>query len=567
MKALQALSGGGGWPMSVWLTPEGKPFFAGTYFQKYRFQQILRRIAEVWKSDRSALMTDSEHLLRLAQNEESEEEASTEAERREFLEHYITHFHHVFDDQYGGFGQAPKFPQTMNLMLMMRQDFKTGMRHAEILVNTTLLNMVRGGVYDQLRGGFHRYSVDREWLIPHFEKMLYDQALISVTLLEAYQLYGEPELARAARETAEYVLREMTSPDGGFYSAQDADSFNPEKNEKEEGYFATYSYAELKTALSAAELQELARVYGVREGGQFEGRNILHLQDGVDGTAKEDPTLRSALMKLEKLRGARPAPHLDDKIIVAWNGWMIWALARLGRGLKEPRFTAAAEKATTFVKHKLWSEGRLKRFWREGAAIGAGTAEDYSAMILAGLELKGQESWLRELQDVLDRDFWDEKNGGYFTSDGRDPHLPARSKDDYDGVHPSAGSMSAWNLLHFYELCGEPRFLDRAEKLITLLYPRLKQYPSALPFLGLAVDYLLSEPSVIVVSNDNWAKEFAHAQESRFHPYAFWLEQPSQWPVAANKKSGVSVCRRGICLKPASAPEEAQTLLAYEKKQ
>ncbi|MGZ3721712.1 MAG: thioredoxin domain-containing protein, partial [Bdellovibrionales bacterium] len=311
MSALQALSGGGGWPMSLWLTAEGKPFFAGTYFPKFRFLQLLRRIQEIWTTEPEKLTADSDRLLETIRDmEKSEPREGSEAEYEEFLKAYVTHFQHHFDVENGGFGGAPKFPQTMNLMVMMRQDFKSGLRQAEAMVNTTLLKMVRGGVYDQLAGGFHRYSVDEKWLVPHFEKMLYDQAMLTITLVEAYQMYGEPELARATRETLDYVLREMTHPSGGFYSAQDADSLNPVVAHKEEGYFCTYDYTELRNLLTIDELTILEKAYGLTPEGNFEGRTILHLQDDYDGSVLKDPLILSAFEKLRKLRASRPAPHL-----------------------------------------------------------------------------------------------------------------------------------------------------------------------------------------------------------------------------------------------------------------
>jgi len=415
MSALQTMSGGGGWPMSVWLTAEGKPFFAGTYFPKLRLLQLLRRIEDVWKNQRSALLEDSQRLAEAMRESEASapSEVGDKVEYQEVLKSYISHFHHHFDEVNGGFGKAPKFPQTMNLMLMMRQDFKTGLRQAEAIVNTTLLKMVRGGIFDQLRGGFHRYSVDERWVVPHFEKMLPDQALLSVTLLEASELYGEPELARGARETLEYVLREMTHGEGGFFSAQDADSLDPVTGHSEEGVFCTYTFAELSAALTAGELAALSEAYGVGKDGIFEGRNILHLQEGFDGSVKRNSEIVSAFAKLDVLRQAKPAPHLDDKIIAAWNGWMIWALVKGARHFAEPRYLAAAQKALGFLRRELWRDGTLRRYWREGATHVAGGAEDYASLIHACIELHQADfspewaDWAVELQTAMDQKFFD----------------------------------------------------------------------------------------------------------------------------------------------------------------
>lgn len=572
MKAVQTLTGGGGWPMSVWLTPDGTPFFAGTYFPKYRFLQLLRRIDQLWASERDQLLNDGNRLMESIRRLSTLDEgaaASGMDEMEEFLQRYANHFQYHFDEQNGGFGGAPKFPQSMNLMVMMRQDAKTDTFAAETMVRGTLNGMIRGGLYDHVAGGFHRYSVDDRWLVPHFEKMLYDQALLSVTLLEAQALYKEPEFARAASETLDYVLREMTHPEGGFYSAQDADSLNPEDGQMEEGYFATYAYQELKERLPAEQLDLLRRVYGVTPQGQFEGRNILHLQEGFSRSVQdENPDLRQALSVLRELRASRPAPHLDDKVIASWNGWMIWALARAGLYLGEARFTAAAERALGFVKHNMFINGRLRRFWRDGEARAAATAEDYGSVINACLELYQagfNDEWARwalELQAVMDQDFWDMDDDGYFMSDGRDPLVPLRGKDDYDGVSPCANSMAALNLVRLYSLTGDRRYVEKAEAIAYRLFPRMKEYPSSLAYLALAIDLHLSQPRVAVLSGDSWTKEIYWETVSTFSPHLLWVKASESpvWPVALGKQGReprVFVCSEGRCLKPATDKVEA----------
>jgi len=562
MRAVQALTGGGGWPMSVWLTPEGVPFFAGTYFPQKRFLQICQRVHEIWASDRSTLLKDSQQLLGMIRSMADEDSVSETqewnlSEAEDLLSGYINHFQNVYDERFGGFGRAPKFPQTMNLMLMMRQDHKTGLGQAEAMVTETLHHMLRGGMYDHLMGGFHRYSVDEKWLVPHFEKMLYDQALLSVTLIEAHSLYGGAELARAARETLDYVLREMTSPEGGFYCAQDADSLDPETNHMEEGHFATYLFSELKDALTAEELASLQKVYGVCEEGQFEGRNILHLQSDYDGTAKSDPKLKSALEKLVKIREGRPAPHLDRKVVVSWNAWMIWAFTKAGVHFQEPRYLEAAKRAIHLIREKIWQKGRLSRYWAEGEGRGPAMAEDYSALIHALLEFAQAqpsfdlESWVLDLQKVLDEDFWDQKESGYFTGQGGDSNLPFRTKDDYDGVHPSASAMAAWNLERLYALTGREDFRKRSDQIFKNLFGRLREYPSSLPFLGLALDWRLSGARVAIYQIGGWTNELRKDLASRFVPYLFWVEQKSSWPVTQGKSMDeLYLCEAGHCLAP-----------------
>jgi uncharacterized protein YyaL (SSP411 family) len=566
MKALQVLSGGGGWPMSVWLTPEGKPFFAGTYFPKYRFLQLLRRIEQLWTEERAPLLEDGDRLLEtvrsLREGEEGDE--ANAADWEESLGRIVGHFQYVFDEAHGGFGKAPKFPPSMNLMVMMRQDYKSGLNQAEAMVTHTLNRMVRGGIYDQLRGGFHRYSVDEKWLVPHFEKMLYDQALITVALCEASRQYQQPELERAARETLDYVLRELTDAGGGFYCAQDADSLNPDKGHNEEGYFATYSYDELKSALSNEELSLVSRVYGVSPQGDFEGRSILHLQEGFEGTVKSEPAVAALLAKLEKLRAGRPLPHLDDKIIGAWNGWMIWAFALAGSTFGEERYVKAAARALSFCQENLWKAGKLSRFWRDGEARGAGTSEDYASLIHACLEVQQADgsdrwtTWALDLQNALDGMFWDTDESGYFVNDGLDPRLPLRPKDDYDGVTPSANSMAALNLERLYLLTGDVQFKHKAERLFATMFARFKQYPSSLPYLALAADLSVSNAKVAVISEAPWTADFVAKEVSKFHPYTFWVRAKSGWPIAKDKaKPGIYVCEEGRCLAPAASPEEA----------
>lgn len=562
MSALQALTGGGGWPMSVWLTPDGKPFFAGTYFPRFRFLQVLRRISELWNKESAALSQDGERLWAALKDLERNQPLHVgESLAHDFLKSYVSHFQHVYDDQNGGFGGAPKFPPSMSLMLMMRQDHKIGLRQAEAMVTGTLTHMLRGGVYDQLRGGFHRYSVDEKWLVPHFEKMLYDQAMISVALLDAYLCYGgDKELARAATETLDYVLNEMTDARFGFYSAQDADSLNPATGEKEEGYFCTFSYEELRTTLTEQELDAVARAYGVTPAGQFEGRNILHLQEGTDGTVKQDPLIHSALAKLGTLRAERPAPHLDDKIIVSWNGWMIWALARASGVLHQPKFLASARRALDFILGHLWRDEVLYRYWRDGQTKARATAEDYASLIHAMIEIQQADPYGRwpemilRLQKKMDELFWSEADGVYFANDGSDKLLAMRPREAYDGVHPCSNSMAVYNLYRLYALTGEAAYKQKAERVVGALFNRLKDYPSSLPFLGLGMDFGLSRPKAAVLAGDGWTREFYNAERGNFHPYILWAKADDGWPVSAGKsgeKSAIYVCEEGRCLAPA----------------
>ena len=568
MKALLMMNGGGGWPLSVWLTPEGSPFFAGTYFPRERFLQILGRIQDVWVTEKPNLLADAENLRRALESSEAvEADMPTPGDIKEYLDGYIGHFHHSFDERFGGFGRAPKFPQSMNLTMMMRQDFKNKMEQAEALVNRTLEGMSRGGMYDHLKGGFHRYSVDQQWLVPHFEKMLYDQAMIVMALLDSEGLYKTGEFKAVIFETLDYVLNSLTHAGGGFYAAEDADSLDPRSGRKEEGFFATFSYGELEKVLSEEELEQVKSVYGATEKGDFEGRNVLRLQGGFDHRFK-DAVLASALTKLEALRDQKPAPHRDEKIIAAWNGWMICAFARAARAYSEPRYLAAAQRALEFVKNELWQNGELKRYFHEGTAGAAAVSEDYAALVWAALELYQadfDDEWARfalALQQRMDQIFWDEESKLYFSANGRDPHLLVRGKDNYDGVHPSSNSMAFLNLIRLQLLTGDGEFLKKSKAMISVLFPLAGDSQMRLPFFSIGLDAYEHGLRAAVIGDDKWASDFYKKESARFHPYILWVRGGSVWPVARDKNKGVSVCTDDRCLNPAQ--DENQALLSIE---
>lgn len=575
MSTVQTLTGGGGWPLSVWLTPQGKPFFAGTYFPKFRFLQLLRRIEQIWQTEAEKLEQDAEKLVQAVQQATHlAAEPSQEADYEEFLQTYISHFQHHYDEENGGFGQAPKFPQSMNLMAMMRQDRVTGLYQAEAMVTGTLNAMIRGGMYDHLQGGFHRYSVDEKWLVPHFEKMLYDQAWITRALLEATQIYDQSEsreeFLRAVRETLDYVLREMRSSKGGFFCAQDADSLAPE-GQLEEGYFCTYSHRELEENLTDEEMEVLQKAYGLTRNGNFEGRTILHLQEGFDRTVLEKPEARTAFAKLREIRRARPQPHLDDKVLAGWNGWMISTLCLAARVLREPSYLKAAQEAGRFIRSNMWRNGTLERRWRGGESAIAGTAEDYAGVVSACIALYESDfdrawmEWALELQKVLDRDFWDEEQGGYYTSDGRDSLLILRGKEDYDGVHPSANSLSAHNLLKIFDWTGEIRYRQRAEGIFQLLFSRARSFPSSAPYLAVAMDHHVhKEYEIVGAGNAPWVQSFMHEEQMKFHPNVTWARADDRGPLLMKKptdKPALYVCESGTCREPALSLEAARQSL------
>jgi len=542
MTFVQATTGGGGWPMSVWLTPELKPFVGGTYFppeDRYGqpgFSKVLERIAAAWKQDHEKIAEQGTKIVAaLAQAETAGGEtaqlgaATMEAAYQQIARSYDAHE--------GGFGVAPKFPRpvTLNFLFRVYAQAPESVRgkHALEMNLFTLRKMAAGGMHDHLGGGFHRYSVDSYWHVPHFEKMLYDQAQLAVAYLEAFQITREPLFEEVARDILDYVRRDMTAKEGGFFSAEDADSEIPgSPGQKREGAFYVWTRKEIDAAIdSAAEIFNFQ--YGVQPDGnvppaadphaEFTGKNILIELQTVAETAKhfkkEDAEVRKLLAKsratLLGLRAKRPRPHLDDKIITAWNGLMISAYARGAQVLNDPAYLEAATRAATFVRTELYDESRkvLVRNYREGRSEVEGFADDY-AFVIQGLldlyEASFEVRWLQfaiELQETQDQLFFDEEQGGYFSGTGKDASILLRMKENNDSAEPAASSVAALNLLRLAQFRDEKRWRDRAEKTIGAFSPQISHFSSAMPQMLVALDFSLSKPRQIVVAGERDAKE------------------------------------------------------------
>ena len=503
MAFVQATTGSGGWPMSVWLTPDLKPFFGGTYFpptSRYGrpgFVDILARMAELWSNDRPRLVQSAEELMgRLRQTHtdtHGNADRQTAVAEVGTLDEGRSQFREAFDATYGGFGRAPKFPRPSELIFLLREHARVGDPHVREMALRTLDGMAMGGMRDHVGGGFHRYSVDAEWRIPHFEKMLYDQAQLTLAYLEVGQLTGESRFVDVASDTLRYVARELTSAEGGFLSAQDADSLPPEDvgrigAQKIEGAFYLWTRDELDEALGP-EAELVARRYGVEVAGnapqdptgEFTGKNQFYEARTIDDVAREagatvgdvTATLDRARGLLRERRNTRPHPHLDDKVLAAWNGLMIAAAARAARVLPTEALQALemATRAARCVRESLWdaSRGVLRRRYRDGRASIDGYLEDYACMVWGLLELfqaDGDPFWLgwaRELQARQNDLFWDETGGGWFSTTGNDPSVLLRVKDDYDGAEPSGGSVSVLNLLTLVHLETDREALGRVE--------------------------------------------------------------------------------------------------------
>ncbi|MCX6969394.1 MAG: thioredoxin domain-containing protein [Verrucomicrobia bacterium] len=517
MAFVQATTGGGGWPMSVWLTPEGHPFFGGTYFPpedrygRAGFPQIIQQIEKLWHDDRGRIESEAGRVmggLRQASVSRSPESELQSA----WIEGAHAAFAQAHDEEHGGFGGAPKFPRPSILNLLLR-----GGEESRRMALVTLRAMSRGGMRDQLGGGFHRYSVDRFWHVPHFEKMLYDQAQIAISLAEAWQITKDPFFESTLRTTLDYVLRDMTHPEGGFYSAEDADSvIAAGSSAHAEGAFYVWARQEIEDALGSVAAREFCDHYGVRADGnapdgsdpqgEFAGKNILH-EAGV----AESSSLAESRRILFDLRARRPRPHLDDKILTAWNGLMISAFAKAGAALDDARHLEAATRAAEFVLSRLLVGGDLLRSWRGSPSEIRGFAEDYAFFIQGLLDLYEAGFDLRwiglatELQKRQDELFWDEDS--YFSSRAGDPLVPLRMKEDHDGAEPSANSISALNLLRLGRMLHDDSMEERACKILASHAVQMARAPSAVPQMLVALDLALRPPAQSVIAGDRAAAQ------------------------------------------------------------
>ncbi|MCE9587103.1 MAG: thioredoxin domain-containing protein [Verrucomicrobia bacterium] len=551
MAYVQGLTGSGGWPMSVWLTPELKPFFGGTYFPpenrhgRAGFPSVLMQLSQLWEQSREKIEQEATRSLEALQAS-AQFDAATAANLEAPLARAAEYFLRTYDEEWGGFGSAPKFPRPSVLYFLLRQArSESSTSNQELLrsVLGTLDRMAAGGIHDHLGGGFHRYSVDREWHVPHFEKMLYDQAQLAIAYLEAWQMTGEKRHAEVVRDILSYVQREMTSPEGGFYSAEDADSLIKQgSTEDAEGAFFVWTKEEIEAALPSEEAALFCEHYGVRpEGnvnpssdphGELTGKNVLMImeQQGVISEDEGESLTRSQKILLE-VRSRRPRPHLDDKILCAWNGLMISAFARAGAALAEVKYLEAAVKAAEFIKAHLTDPltGELRRSWRGRKVPETGFAEDYAFLIQGLLDLYeatfeiGWLQWAVDLQAIMNRLFWDEAGGGYFSSAEGDPHLLVRMKEDYDGAEPSANSVAGLNLLRFSRMLGDPEAVtaEKAMRIFAFSSRTLEGMPAAVPQLLVALQYSRSSGRQVVIAGKPGASDtealIAWARRG-FHP-------------------------------------------------
>ena len=565
MTFVQATSGSGGWPMSVWLTPELKPFYGGTYFPpeskwgRPGLIDILQEIGRVWKAERGKVVESADALtVRLRSMEQAAPSADVPGVAA--LEQTVQQFRDAFDPRNGGFGDAPKFPRPSELLFLMREHARAQAPQSAEMVLRTLRAIALGGMRDHTGGGFHRYSVDGGWRVPHFEKMLYDQAQLVLALIEASQLSEDPFYAEVAEDTLLYVMREMTDPGGGFYSAEDADSIPPEEADspsarKQEGAFYLWRAAEVD-ALLGDEAGVVKLRFGIEPEGnapqdpqhEFTGKNLLYVARSIDEIAKETgkspddvvDILDRTRLKMFKERLGRPRPQRDDKILAAWNGLMIAAFARMARALRglgadgreagRP-YLEAARRAASFVREQMWTatSGTLMRRYRDGHAEIDGYAEDYAYLIHGLLELvqaDPQPMWLEwaiALQRRQDELFWDDQAGGWYSTTGRDPSVLLRMKEDYDGAEPTASSISVLNLLTLSHLVADAQWHDRIERTLKLFATRLEQMGRGVPMMAAALSTRIAGVQQIVIAEGEGGDALDRFVAMRYLPFAIQL--------------------------------------------
>jgi uncharacterized protein YyaL (SSP411 family) len=575
MSAVQQLHGSGGWPMTVWLTPEQKPFYAGTYFPardgdrgpQKGFLTLVAELEKIYLQQPARIGEAAESLTQAVRAHlAGDERGRGGAPDARVIDSAVEYFRRSFDPVHGGTMRAPKFPSNIPFRLLLRHNLRTADAPALHVATFTLERMAAGGMYDQLGGGFHRYSVDRQWLVPHFEKMLYDNALLTVAYCEAHQVTGRADFARVATETLDYLLAEMRAPEGGFYSATDADS------EGEEGRFFVWSEAEIRKLLGADADAFIAH-YGVSPSGNFEGENILCVPDPSE---ERWASLAAARKTLYAARARREPPLRDEKILAAWNGLAISAFAVGGRVLQQRRFVEAAVQAATFVLEEMRVGGRLMRSFKSGRAQHNGYLDDH-AFLIAGLidlhEATFDPRWLREalaLASEVETHFA-APGGGWFMTRADHETLLARQRPSYDGAEPSGSSVQTLNLLRLAELRSDATLRQIAEQALSAFASQLAEQPIGLTEMLLALDWVRSSPKEVVLvwpTGDAPPPELAQVIAKTFAPHrvltgarADRIAELSQLvPLAEGKalqdgKATAYVCEAGTCRLPVTDAE------------
>jgi uncharacterized protein YyaL (SSP411 family) len=619
MQAVLAMTASGGWPLSVFLTPDGKPFSGGTYFPpesrwgKPGFSEILTSVRDLWTHDRAKAIHSARAMTEaLGQTEDRQKSEGSAPLDEETLQEAFRIYQRSFDEAFAGFGSAPKFPMAHNLSFLLRYWKRTQETKALVMVEKTLQAMAEGGIYDHLGGGFHRYATDRIWQVPHFEKMLYDQAMMARVYLEAYQVTGKTVYAQVAREVLEYVLRDMRDRQGGFYCAQDADSLDPGMAEtmtlhsphetKKEGAYYLWSYDEIVNILGEKAAAVFGHYYGLEQKGnivhdphqEFGAKNIIWVRSSLKATAERfqmtvgevQDILKQAKAQLLTVRSKRPRPHLDDKILVDWNGLMISTLALASQVLEDPRYEQAAEQAAQFIFKRLRrSDGRLLHRFRDGEAGILGTLDDYAFFIHGLLDLYevtfkiGYLREARQLTTEMIRLFWDQGRGGFYLTGVDGEKLLMRPREVYDGAIPSGNSVAAHNLLRLSRMTLEEEGEAKAAALMKAFSKEVNQGPAGYAQLLMALDFALGPSKEIMIVGDREDPLFEKMIKilyQNFLPNRVIVQRPveeaaaEEWvalipffkkKTAFGGKATAYVCENYTCKKPTNDLKEYQLFL------
>ena len=571
MAACVAMNGSGGWPLTVLLTPDQKPFWAGTYLPKVQLLRLLHEAARLWREDRTGVLAAGETLTAHLRQEE---QARSGAPTRELVRQAVSQYSGLFDPKWGGFGPAPKFPTPHNLIFLLRYAQITKDEYPREMALQTLDAMYQGGLFDHVGGGFSRYSTDERWLVPHFEKMLYDNALLALAYTEAFQLTRHPLYEQIVRRTLDYVLRELSIPQGGFCCGQDADS------DGVEGKYYTLTPDELTQVLNRPDMERFCKWYGITQAGNFEGKSIPNLLDYAEFD-REPEGIADLRAKVYTYRLERTALHRDDKVLTAWNGLALAALTQAGLILDEPRYLDAASQTADFLAEKLTGpDGRLLARWRDGDAAHPGKLDDYVFFAYGLLELYGSTfdtAYLAravELANCLLELFFDQEYGGFYpyASDGE--QLLTRTKEAYDGAMPSGNSMAALVLSRLSRLTGERRWRETADLQLSWLAGAARDYPAGHSFAMLAfLDELWPTAELVVTAQKQLEELRTFLQREPHLGLTVLVKTPESadtlaalapftknYPIPA-RGARYYLCRGGACAQPVDSIPELETVL------
>ena len=564
MSVCQSLTGHGGWPLTVFLTPDRHPFFAGTYYPKddsrgmMGLMSLLRTVHEAWQGKRETLLDSAREILAYQKTEKS----SSDGELTEDVIHAaFSHLKYSFDSMHGGFGRSPKFPTPHNLLFLLRYWYDNKEPYALKIVEKTLDSMKNGGIYDHIGFGFSRYSTDRKWLVPHFEKMLYDNALLALAYGETYSATGKARYSETAVQILDYILRDMTSPEGGFYSAEDADS------EGEEGKFYVWSVEEVRKVLGAQDAEEYCKFYDITSRGNFEGMNIPNLIETEQIPGEKSAFVESCRQKLFVHREERIHPYKDDKILTSWNGLMMAAMAYCGRILKQEKYISAARESADFILKKLVRyDGRLLARHRDGQAAFNAYVEDYAFLVWGLLELyeaTHDVQYLRQalkLNDDMLELFSDGASAGLFLYGHDSEELITRPRESYDGAIPSGNSAAVMNLLRIARLTGRHELEDKAKEILDFFSNDIEAAPTGHSYMLCAYLHFISGRAAEVVIVGNESREMVKTYDSLYSPFSVSIanitpELVNLVPFISeyreqDGKTAAYVCRNFACSAP-----------------